>query len=380
MLNKMIFNYIHKNHLIYNTCWEDPECDRELMGFNDKSDIVMITSAGCNALDYLLDNPNSIHCVDMNPRQNALLQLKQALFLNNDYGELYQSFGHGVNSNIKPLFDRSLKYYLSDDAFRYWSKHLYYFLSKGLRKSFYNYGTTGLLAWLLRRFVLTKNSKVESKLKDLLEANNLEEQQQLYAQLEPQLLNKSVHKVINTSLFMSMIGVPTSQSELLRTTETGPIDFVKESLRNVFTKIPLQQNYFWRLYIKGHYDEDCCPNYLKPEHFDTLRNKVEKISTHTSTISDFLRKHPKSYSHFVLLDHMDWLVKNDVKALEEEWKLILANSRSGSKVLLRSASKVIDFLPQFVHERVTFDQESAARSHQKDRVGTYGAVMIGTVN
>jgi S-adenosylmethionine-diacylglycerol 3-amino-3-carboxypropyl transferase len=380
MLNKMLFNYIHKNHLIYNTCWEDPECDRELMQFDNNSDIVMITSAGCNALDYLLDNPNSIHCVDMNPRQNALLQLKQALFRNNDYQELYQSFGVGTNRNMKSLFDHSLKYYLSDEALRYWTKHLYYFFSKGIRKSFYNYGTTGFLAWVLRKLVLTKNRQVAGKLNDLLEADNLEVQRDLYAQLEPELLNKTVDKVINTSLFMSMIGVPAAQSDLLHANEAAPSDFVKESLRNVFTRIPLRENYFWRLYIKGHYDPDCCPNYLKHEHFSSLKDNIEKISTHTSTISDFLRKNPKVYSHFVLLDHMDWLVKNDIKALEEEWRLILDNSRSGSKVLLRSASKAIDFLPNFVHERITFDHESAQRTHQKDRVGTYGSVMIGTVN
>ena len=32
----------------------------------------MITSGGCNALDYLLDEPRRIYAVDMNPRQNAL--------------------------------------------------------------------------------------------------------------------------------------------------------------------------------------------------------------------------------------------------------------------------------------------------------------------
>jgi hypothetical protein len=38
--------------------------------------VVMITSAGCNALDYVLDLPAEIHAVDVNSRQNALLQLK----------------------------------------------------------------------------------------------------------------------------------------------------------------------------------------------------------------------------------------------------------------------------------------------------------------
>ena len=72
------------NDLVYNTCWEDPRCDRQLLQINEESKLCMITSAGCNALDYLLDNPTEIHCVDMNPRQNALLNLKKSVIKNVD--------------------------------------------------------------------------------------------------------------------------------------------------------------------------------------------------------------------------------------------------------------------------------------------------------
>ena len=75
-----IFRQVHHRNLVYNTCWEDPRCDRKLLELGPGSRVVMITSAGCNALEYLLDGPERIHCVDVNPRQNALLHLKQALF------------------------------------------------------------------------------------------------------------------------------------------------------------------------------------------------------------------------------------------------------------------------------------------------------------
>ena len=44
----------------------------------------MITSAGCNALDYLLDEPRQVHAVDVNPKQNALLELKLSAIRNLD--------------------------------------------------------------------------------------------------------------------------------------------------------------------------------------------------------------------------------------------------------------------------------------------------------
>jgi DNA-binding NarL/FixJ family response regulator len=56
----LVFHHVHGGQLIYNACWEDPRIDRELMRLNAKSRVVMITSAGCNALDYLLDGPAEI--------------------------------------------------------------------------------------------------------------------------------------------------------------------------------------------------------------------------------------------------------------------------------------------------------------------------------
>jgi S-adenosylmethionine-diacylglycerol 3-amino-3-carboxypropyl transferase len=81
----LLFKTIHSNTLIYNACWEDPRLDRELLALDSNSQIVMLTSAGCNALDYLLDSPAAIHTVDVNPRQNALLQLKLTLLRHGNF-------------------------------------------------------------------------------------------------------------------------------------------------------------------------------------------------------------------------------------------------------------------------------------------------------
>jgi S-adenosylmethionine-diacylglycerol 3-amino-3-carboxypropyl transferase len=53
----LLFKTIHQRYLIYNMCWEDPRIDRQLLGLDQHSKVVVLTSAGCNALDYLLDAP-----------------------------------------------------------------------------------------------------------------------------------------------------------------------------------------------------------------------------------------------------------------------------------------------------------------------------------
>jgi S-adenosylmethionine-diacylglycerol 3-amino-3-carboxypropyl transferase len=150
-------------------------------------------------------------------------------------------------------------------------------------------------------------------------------------------------------------------------------------LRQVFAQLPLADNYFWKVYFQGHYTPDCCPNYLQAAHFDTLRARVGRIVAHTDSLSGFLRKNPDAYTHFVLLDHQDWLAAHLRPVLEEEWRLILDNAAPGAKVLLRSAAFELDFLPDFVRAQVRFDREAAAREHARDRVGTYASTWIGEI-
>ena len=68
---------VHRQHLVYNQCWEDPAVDHEALRRRPDDRVLVITSAGCNALDYALSGA-SVLAVDVNSRQNHLLELKRA--------------------------------------------------------------------------------------------------------------------------------------------------------------------------------------------------------------------------------------------------------------------------------------------------------------
>ncbi|MBK7870141.1 MAG: BtaA family protein [Saprospiraceae bacterium] len=378
-LRDWVFRQVHTKNLVYNTCWEDPRCDRELLEFKQDSEVVMITSAGCNALDYLLDKPRQINCIDVNPRQNSLLQLKLATFKSADFDDLFLLFGKGAHREVKDLYHEKLREQLPDYAQRYWDKNLNFFNGKGIRKSFYHYGTSGTFAWLTNQY-LKAQRKLYDKVQEMFEADSLSKQAEIYYEIERKLMNKLMEWVINRHFTMSLVGVPRSQQELFMDKyERGALGYVQESLRKVFTKITLQDNYFWRLYVNGSYTDSCSPSYLQKGNFDVIREQADRIVTHNSTISGFLQNNPKSYSHYILLDHQDWLAANNLPALEEEWQLILQNSKPGTRILLRSAAEEIDFFPKFVLNAVEFEREKTLETHEKDRVGTYASVYMGIV-
>jgi hypothetical protein len=86
-ISRTCFNLIHRKNLVYNQCWEDPRLDRAALELSGDDRVLVITSAGCNALDYALAGAGHVHAVDMNFRQNALLELKQSAIRNLDYGD-----------------------------------------------------------------------------------------------------------------------------------------------------------------------------------------------------------------------------------------------------------------------------------------------------
>jgi S-adenosylmethionine-diacylglycerol 3-amino-3-carboxypropyl transferase len=184
--------------------------------------------------------------------------------------------------------------------------------------------------------------------------------------------------LFNRHIFQSLLGVPQNQQDLAKASyRDGMAGYIRQCFRKVFMELPLSDNYFWKLYFFGAYTPDCCPNYLKKAHFTPLKNRVQRIQTHTGTLSEYLKAHPGDYTHFVLLDHQDWMAANCPDALQEEWELILANSAPGAKILLRSAASKVDFIPDFVHKKVKFLPTAAEAAHQSDRVGTYASVLLG---
>lgn len=379
LLKDWLFRQVHTRNLVYNTCWEDPRCDRELLQLDKDSQIVMITSAGCNALDYLLDNPKTIHAIDVNPRQNALMELKKATIESGDYSDLFKLFGEGVHPSADYLYTTKLRPYLPDFAQSYWDKYMSHFNGRGLRKSFYFHGTSGTFAWLAQQYFKARKPLYQ-QVQSLFQAKGLGEQKEIYDVLEPMLINKPLQWMVNRHLSMCLLGVPRSQQELfIKQYKLGASGFILACLRHICSYIPMSDNYFYHLYFYGAYSPECCPSYLAASNFQQLRQNIAKIQTHTKTISAFLKENPGSYSHYVLLDHQDWLAENNIAALEEEWELILANSRPGTKILLRSAATEIDFFPNFVLDRLYFEQEQTKITHAQDRVGTYASVYLGIV-
>ena len=108
-----VFRLVHRHNLVYNACWEDPRLDRAALRLGPDDSVLAITSAGCNALDYALAGAGRVVAVNLNPRQNALLELKLAGIRSLDYEDFFSMFGLGRLDRAGAVYAERLRDALS---------------------------------------------------------------------------------------------------------------------------------------------------------------------------------------------------------------------------------------------------------------------------
>ncbi len=228
----------------------------------------------------------------------------------------------------------------------------------------------------------------------MLDADTLEEQKHWFESggVRESVWRPMMRWVVRRDLTMSMLGVPRSQrNQIERCYDGGLEQFIIHSLDTVFTRLSLADNYFWRVYMTGSYSASCCPEYLKEDNFNRLRDGlVDRISTHNDSVEGFLSKSKTPISHFVLLDHMDWLCNGNRQALASEWQAIVNRCTEQAKVLWRSAGLSVDFVDSLrvstrgtqsaVGELLTYNKGLASDLHLLDRVHTYGSFYVAELN
>lgn len=377
-----LFTTLHQRSLLYNACWEDPALDREALALGPQDTVVVITSGGCNALDYVLAGAGLVHAVDVNPRQNALLDLKLAAARSLEYEDYWQIFGLGRHGAFPSLYLGQLRPRLPQASRDIWDRQQHWFHPDG--GGLYMRGMSGVIARGFRGWMAV-NPSLRRGVHDLLAATTLDQQREAYDRaVSPALWKGTLSWALGRRWFLCLCGVPGSQRAEIERTGTDVVGFIRGSMDRVFRDIRLATNYFYQVYLRGSYTPECCPSYLTPAGWSALRRgAAERVTSHTTTVSGFLASHQGPVSRFVLLDHLDWLGDQRPDLLTEEWEWILRRAGPSSRAIWRSAHPEPSWMASGrrtdgrpLADSWLLDRPLAARLHPHDRVGTYGGFHI----
>src|SRR5258705_412229 len=183
--------------------WEDPRLDRAALEIRPSDNVLVITSAGCNALDYALCEPQHVYAVDMNPRQNALLDLKIAGIKTLDFEDFFRLFGYGFHPEARRLYQRRMRPELPAWSQAWWDKWIKFFNNP--TRTFYYRGASGAFARLIKIY-LDRMIRVRPHIDAILEAKTVAEQREIYERhLREKFWSRSMRFAMNRDTTLSMV-------------------------------------------------------------------------------------------------------------------------------------------------------------------------------
>ena len=369
-----MFKYLTGNYLVFNTNWEDPDIDRKLLKIDKTSNILTISSAGTNLLEYLLDNPKSVYSFDINPAQHALTQLKAALFKNYDLNLIQELFINGSSAYYKSILSDEIKKYLHSNSLNFWTKHHSYFKPHG--KGFYYKGTSGFIAFIIKN-LLNLSSKRKKLIRKIFETDSISKQLDYYNELKDDLWSFKTRFLSSIPLVSNFLGIPAPQLKIISVQFGSPVEYLKYTFGKMIENRLMNNNYFWQVYYFGNYKHQS-PKWLEDKNMELIAKNIDRISLKNDDLYTFLKNTDKNFSHIVLLDHLDWFYGKP-QELDEKWKLILKHAKKDARILFRSASKNRNFHPSFINDHIEFQDDLADKAHLNDKVGTYAKLNFGIV-
>ena len=365
--------------LVYPQIWEDPVVDLAAMEIKPYHHIVTIASGGCNVLSYLSESPAKITAVDLNRAHVALTKLKLAgLQKLPDWDAFYRFFGDAdENQNI-----HDYKYYLQpglDDATRdYWEGR-----SLTGRKRLSQFKNNIYAHGLLGRFIGVGHRLAKIYGRDLgayLNCRTVQEQRDYFSkEIAPLFDKRFVKWLTNRRVSLYGLGIPPAQYEALAG-GSSMAEVLHERLERLTCGFSLNDNYFaWQAFGRGYAPNASgpLPLYLDQRNFAKLRANAERATVQQINMTDALLAMPAaSVDRVVLLDAQDWMTDAQLNSL---WTAITQASRSGARVIFRTAGK-LTILPGRVADDLlgqwNYLQEKSLELGLKDRSSIYGGFHI----
>ena len=373
---------------VYNQIWEDPRVDLLALAIDENSRILTISSGGCNALNYLLAEPEKVTAVDLNRHHIFLLNLKiAALRFLPDYGDLFNFFGYGKNENNIENYKKHLAPNLDNETKRFWEsrslkgkitnhQRINFFQTGGL----YEHSRNGYFLRFFHKFARLFGCRPE----EVLNAKTPDEQERLFQKHIAPFFDSFVIKTIGKMpVTMFGLGIPPQQfDELKNDSDDGAniIDIYKNRVKKLAVEFPIYENYFaWQAFGRKYDTENrqAVPEYLKAENYEKLKSNAEKIETKIGSVTEEIKQNDfGKFNRFVFLDAQDWM---NADALIELWQTIADKSESGARVIFRTAGKhspIEKNLPNKLRDKFIYEKEFSQEMFKQDRASIYGGFHL----
>lgn len=355
--------------LIFTLNWEDPEMDRMALKIKPGDAMMTITSGGCNTLGFLLQDPSVIYTVDINPSQSYVIELKINAMKFLEYHEFIAFTGLSHIDDRIGIYNR-FRHNMSEGAVQFWDHN-----SEIIRKGFLINGRYETFVKLVGRFVrlIEGNRRVND-----LFIERSPEGQKAFSQKE---WDTGRTRLIFNLFFNKHILARRGLKADYFTFDDGSSTFAEsfyKRFRKVIMDVPVKDNYFLHLYLKGYYKSlQEVPDYLKEEHFQTIKNRLDRIKIVTMDAQNWLpMMPPDSLNSFALSNICELMSTNDTLKLFRE---VIRTARPESRICFRNLV-IPREVPAELQDIIIKDDELTNLIFNSDRSFVYSKVAAYKLN
>lgn len=269
----------------YAQCWEDPALNSIALNINSKDNVVSIASGGDNTFALVLDGPQSIVGVDINPIQIAICELKKTAINHMDYDDFLEFLGIS-NSDDRVGLYRLIRSDLSCFTRDYFDNHLD-LIHKGLVHS-------GKFEVYLRHFrtKVLKFAQSRKTVYRLLGSESMEEQRDIYYGSWDNRKWRILAKVFLSKLLMGGLG---RDPAFFRYVDTKSVSEVMlDRIEHGLCNLTVRDNYYVHYILTGNFVfKKCMPPYLLEENYKRIKDNLSRVTFILDSVEGYIKKQPK---------------------------------------------------------------------------------------
>ncbi len=321
-----------------------------------------IASSGDNALALLAKGPRRVIALDLSPAQLACVELRVAAYRELRHAELLELIGSVPSDRRRELYQRC-RPRLSASVCAFWDGRLAEIdAGIGGAGKFERY-----FALFRRRIVPLVHGR--RKVTDLLRGGTPEERHRFYSRQWDTWRWRWMFRCFFSRAVMGRMG---RDPAFFNYVEGTVADRILGRACHALTVLDPAANPYLQWILLGRHGT-ALPYALRPEHFEAIRDNLDRLEWHCQSLEDYLDAHPDlAVDGYNLSDIFEYMSAENYKALLEK---LVARGRPGGRLaywnMLVPRSR-----PEQMAGRLRPMTDLAERLHREDKAFFYSRFVV----
>jgi len=346
----------------YAQCWEDADVLLEGLDVQPGDTCLSIASAGDNTLALLSKSPARVIALDVSAAQLACLELRVAAYRELTHGEVLELLGSTLSNRREELY-RRCRNRLTPEVRRFWDTRTADIAAGiGAAGKFERYFS------LFRRRVLPLVHS-HARIEQLLRGGTLEERQAFYRQQWDTWRWRVMFRLFFSRTVLGRSG---RDPRFFQYVEGSVAERLLERVRLGLTAVNPAENPYVQWILTGRHTT-ALPYALRAEHFDAIRENLDKLEWHRASVEDFLAGTGSGViDRFNLSDVFEYMSEESYVGVLEQ---LVHAGRPGGRLaywnMLVPRSR-----PDVLASRLYPLTELAQQLHRRDKACFYSAFVV----